>query len=76
MRFFCNLPYKILVVSLPGKICVACLLLFFYILVFKVASNRKWTCRRFKNTLNDTVLDTDALCQISGSWPVWFPRKM
>ena len=38
--------------------------------------NRKWTCRRFKTALHDTVLHTDALCQISGSWPVWFPRKM
>ena len=38
--------------------------------------NRKWTCRRFKTALHDTVLHTDALCQISGSWPVWFLRKM
>ena len=44
--------------------------------IFKVTSNRKWTCPRFKNVLHDTVLHTDALCQISGSWPVWFPRKM
>ena len=44
--------------------------------IFKVASNRKWTCRRFKTALHDTVLHTDALCQISGSWPVWFHRKM
>ena len=44
--------------------------------IFKVMSNRKWTCCRFKNALHDTVLHTDALCQISGSWPVWFPRKM
>ena len=44
--------------------------------IFKVASNKKWTCRRFKNVLHDTVLHTDALCQISGSWPLWFPRKM
>ena len=44
--------------------------------IFKVASNRMWTCRRFKNALHDTVLHADALCQISGSWPVWFPRKM
>ena len=29
-----------------------------------------------KNVLHDTVLHTDALCQISGSWPLWFPRKM
>ena len=63
-----------LVDSLPGKTCVACLLLFFEI--FKVVSNRKWTCRRFKTALHDTVLHTDALCQISGSWLVWFPRKM
>ena len=40
-------------------------------------SNRKWTCRRFKNALHDTVLNTDALCQISGGiWPLWFPREM
>ena len=38
--------------------------------------NRKWTFRRFKTALHDTVLHTDALCQISGSWPVLFPRKM
>ena len=63
-----------LVVSLPGKTCVAFLLLFFKI--FKVASNRMWTCRRFKNVLHDTVLHTDALCQISRSWLVWFQRKM
>ena len=44
--------------------------------IFKVASNRKWTCRRFKNALHDTVVHTDALCQISGSWPVWFLIKM
>ena len=44
--------------------------------IFKVAENRKWTCRRFKNVLQYTVLHTDALCQISGSWPVWFQRKM
>ena len=25
---------------------------------------------------HQTVLHTDALCQISGSWPLWFPRKM
>ena len=60
--------------KIPGKTCVACLLLFF--LIFKVTSNRKWTCRRFKNALHDTVLHTDALCQISGSWPLWFQRKM
>ena len=44
--------------------------------LFKVASNRKWTCRRFKNALHDTVLHTDTQCQLSGSWPLWFPRKM
>ena len=44
--------------------------------IFKVASNRKWTCRRFKTALHDTILNTDALCQISGCWPLWFPRKM
>ena len=63
-----------LVVSLSGKTCVACLLLFCKI--FKVASNRKWTCRRFKTVLNDKVLSPSALCQISGTWLVWFPRKM
>ena len=26
--------------------------------------------------LHDTVVHIDALCQISGSWPVWFLRKM
>ena len=66
--------YPYLVVSLPGKTRVACPLLFFKI--FKVASKRKWTCRRFKTALHDTVLHTDALCQISGSWPVWFLRKI
>ena len=49
-----------LVISLPGKTCVACLLLFFKI--FKVASDRKWTCRRFKTVLYDTVLHTSARC--------------
>ena len=44
--------------------------------IFKVSSNRKWTCCRSKTALHDTVLHTDALCQISGSWPLWFPRKM
>ena len=44
--------------------------------ILKVVSNRKWTCRRFKTALHDTVLHTDALCPLSGSWPVWFPRKM
>ena len=44
--------------------------------IFKVTSNRKWTCCRFKNVLHDTVLHTDALCQISRRWLVWFQRKM
>ena len=44
--------------------------------IFKVGSNRKWTCCRFKTALNDTVIHTDALCQISESWPLWFPKKM
>ena len=26
--------------------------------------------------LHDTILHTDALCKISGSWPLWFPRKL
>ena len=47
-----------------------------FLLNFKVTSNRKWTCRRLKNALHDTVLHIDALCQISGSWPLWFQRKM
>ena len=38
--------------------------------------NRKWTCCRFKTALHDTVLHTDAMCQISRSWLVWFQRKM
>ena len=42
----------------------------------KSRSNRKWTCRRFKNALHATVLHTDALCQISGSWAVLAWRKM
>ena len=42
--------------KLSSKSCVACLLLFFKI--FKVASNRKWTCRRFKTVLHDTVRST------------------
>ena len=33
-------------------------------------------CGRFKTVLHDTVLYTDALCHISGSWPLWFLRKM
>ena len=66
--------YNHLVVSLPGKTCVARLLLFFKI--FNVASNRKWTCRRIKTVLHDTFFYTDALCQISGSWPLWFPIQM
>ena len=44
--------------------------------LFKVASNRKWTCRRFKTASHDTFLHTEAVCQLSGSWPVWLPRKM
>ena len=43
---------------------------FAYVHNIQVASNRKWTCCRFKNALHDTVLHTDALCQISGSWKV------
>ena len=44
--------------------------------IFKVASNRKLTCGRLETALHDTVVHTDALCQISGSWSVWFLRKM
>ena len=44
--------------------------------ILKVASNRKWLCGRFKTVLHDTILHTDALCKISGSWPLWFPRKL
>ena len=31
---------------------------------------------QIQTALHDTVLHTDALCQISGSWPLWFQRKM
>ena len=44
--------------------------------ILKVASHRKWTCGRFKTALHETVVHIDALCQISESWPLWFPRKM
>ena len=49
---------------------------FFYIKIFKVLSNRKLTCGRFHTLLNIRVLHTDDLCQVSGSLPVWFLRKM
>ena len=42
----------------------------------QVQSNRKWTCGRFETVFHDTVLHTDALCQVSRSWPVWFLRKL
>ena len=48
---------------------------FAYIHNIQSRVNRKWTCRRFKNVLHNTVHYTDALCQISGSWPLWFPEK-
>ena len=59
-----------LVVSLPGKTGVACEL-------FRYQKYSKFRqCGRFETVLHDTVLHTDALCQISRSWPVWFLRKM
>ena len=40
---------------------------FAYVKNIQSRSNRKRACRRFKTALHDTVLHTDALCQISGS---------
>ena len=65
---------KNLVVSLQGRHVSPAY--FFSVKCSKSRQNRKWTFRRFKTALHDTVLHTDALCQISGSWPVWFPWKM
>ena len=44
--------------------------------IFQVPANWKWTCGRFEPVLQDTVLHTDALCQISASCPMWFLRKI
>ena len=48
---------------------------FCYVKIIKDASNRKWTCGRLETALHDTVVHTDALRQISGSWLMWFLRK-
>ena len=31
---------------------------------------------QIQKCITGSILHTDALCQISGSWPVWFQRKM
>ena len=42
----------------------------------QVPANRKWTCHSAETVLHYTILYTDDLCQISGSWHVWYRRKM
>ena len=68
----CEILSEINLISRFSQICDN----FVYVKKIKVASNRKLTCGRLETVLHDTVVHTDALCQISGSWPVWFLRKM
>ena len=47
--------------------------------IFKIESNRKTflvKMPQIQKCVTRTVLHIDAVCQISGRWPLWFPRKM
>ena len=44
--------------------------------ILKLRLTGSWHAADWKLLLHNTVVHTDALCQISGSWPVWFLRKM
>ena len=62
---------KNLVLGLLQKTCAACVLC----IIQNYSKFRKLRSSRSEIVLHDTILRTDALFKISGSWKAWLPRK-